>query len=109
MRAIILPKNDVLTPTFTKYMLRMFDHGLLMKIQNNWYLSRGMTLFNIISNLFPMYIFSEMFDYHINKKKESELKPLSLDTFYTAFMIYAGLLIFATLSFFHELKEISAA
>ena len=35
--------------------------------------------------------------------KESDLKPLSLNTFYTPFMIYAGFLKFATLSFFKEL------
>ena len=41
LKSLILQRNDVLTPTFNKFMLRMFDHGIIMKAQNDLLLSRG--------------------------------------------------------------------
>ena len=38
---IILPKNSPSTPTFNKYIQRMFDHGIIMKLEQKFYLSRG--------------------------------------------------------------------
>ena len=41
LKSLVLQRNDVLAPTYNKFMSRMFDHGIIMKHQNDFLLSRG--------------------------------------------------------------------
>jgi len=53
-------------------------------------------------NFLDAFVLSELFEFH-NKRQPSELKPLSLNMFYTSFMLIATLLLISILIFLKEI------
>ena len=101
----MLPKNSPLSPTVRKYGLRMFDHGIIQKIDRKYYFSRGITCNKIFhKDIIDIgHILSEEMEFHENFIPEPQLKSLELNNFGAIIIICGGIYLMSMIVFIFEL------
>ena len=99
-----MKKNTVLLKSMDKYLLRMYDHGVIEHYLSTYFFPRG----NIYSQIIFLPItdnqcslFLELREYH-SKRKEQELKPLELKKYYTIFMVAGIMYLISMIIFISE-------
>ena len=103
--SFLLPKNGPYTPTFDKFIMRAFDHGLFKKISYKYQFREGvLTVFENYSKC-RILIFSEELAYYATKKSEDtkEAVPLTMKPFYAIFILCGIFYLLSTICFLFEI------
>ena len=104
--SFLLPKNGPYTPTFDKFIMRAFDHGLFKKISYKYQFREGVfTVFENDSKCRTYLIFSEELAYYATKKSEDakEAVPLTMKPFYAIFILCGIFYLLSTICFLFEI------